>query len=135
MRKKKAAQDNYILSYYQQIKDGSVTVGRWIRLIYEYLVNGLAKKEFFFDQKKANAAVDWLETHCFHTEGPLAPGPFKLTDWQKAIVSAIFGIIDENGNRQFREVLLVVARKNGKSLFASAIARYIWKEEGFGTRV
>lgn len=136
MRKKKAAQDNYILSYYQQIKDGSVTVGRWIRLIYEYLVNGLAQKEFFFDQKKANAAVDWLETHCFHTEGPLAPGPLNFELWQKALLSAIFGIVDKDGNRQFREVLLVVARKNGKSILASGIGNYVFRVEGgFGAKV
>ena len=127
--------DNYIDKYYQQIKNESVITGRWIRLVFEYLVHGLERNLFTFDPKRANNAIKWIEKHCFHTEGPLAPGPFKLTDWQKAIVSAIFGIIDENGNRQFREVLLVVARKNGKSLFASAIARYIWKEEGFGTRV
>ena len=53
---------------------------------------------------KANDAIEWIETHCFHTEGPIAPGPFKLELWQKALISAIFGIVDEEGNRQFREV-------------------------------
>lgn len=127
--------DNYILKYYQQIQNESVTVGKWIRLVYEYLVHGLENGEFVFDQNKANNAIKWIEAHCFHTEGPLAPGPLILADWQKAIISAIFGIVDSKGKRQFREIVLVVARKNGKSLFASAIARYIWKEEGFGTRV
>ena len=55
--------------------------------------------------------------------------------WQKALISCMFGIVDENGLRQFREVVLIVARKNGKSLLASAIARYIWTQDGFGTRV
>ena len=127
--------DNYIYKYHQQIQDGSVAVGKWVRLMYEYLIHGLEQGAFQFDQKKADKAIRWIEKHTFHTEGPLAPGPFILADWQKAIVSAIFGLVDANGKRQFREVLLVVARKNGKSLFASAIARYIWKEEGFGTRV
>lgn len=127
--------DNYIYRYYQQIQDGSVTVGKWIRLIFDYLVKGIEEKAFFFDQKKADKAITWIETHCFHTEGVLAPGAFLLADWQKAILSAIFGIVDEGGLRQFRECLLVVGRKNGKSLFASAIGRYIWREEGFGTRV
>lgn len=127
--------DNYIYKYHQQIQEGTVTVGKWIKLVFEILVHGIESKEFAFSQKKADKAITWIEKHTFHTEGPLAPGPFKLVDWQKAIVSAMFGIVDKDGKRQFREVLLVVARKNGKSLFASAIARYIWKEEGFGTRV
>ena len=45
--------------------------------------------------------------------------------WQKALVSVIFGVVDEYGNRQFREIVLLVARKNGKSLFASAIMDYV----------
>lgn len=129
-------QDNYIYAYYQGIKNGSIVVGKWIRLIYEYLINGLAERSFFFDQKKAGAAIEWIEAHCFHTEGPLAPGPLRLELWQKAMISAIFGIVDESGNRQFREVLLVVARKNGKSLLAAAIANYIFRVDGgYGARV
>ena len=136
MRKKKASEDNYIFAYYQKIKDGTITVGKWVTLIYEYLVNGIQEKQFFFDQKKANAAVDWFEAHCFHTEGPLAPGPLSLELWQKAMLSAIFGIVDENGIRQFREVVLVVARKNGKSILASGIANYVFRVEGgFGAKV
>ena len=130
------SEENYILSYYQGINNGTITVGRWIHLLYEYLVKGIEDKTFNFDQKKANDAINWIETHCFHTEGPLAPGPLKLELWQKAFISAIFGIVDENGNRQFREILLLVARKNGKSLLAAAIANYIWRVDGgYGAKV
>lgn len=128
--------NNYIYAYYQQIKDGSVLVGKFIRFLYDYLVKGMQNKLFFYDAKKANAAIEWIETHCFHTEGPLAPGPLKLELWQKAMLSAIFGIVDKAGNRQFREVLLVVARKNGKSILAAAIADYTFRVDGgYGARV
>ena len=127
---------NYIYAYYQQIKDGSVLVGKYIRLLYDYLVKGLHQKLFFYDSKKAGAAIDWIESHCFHTEGPLAPGALRLELWQKAMLSAMFGVVDENGNRQFREVILVVARKNGKSLLAAAIADYMFRVDGgYGARV
>lgn len=126
--------DNYILTYYQQIKDGSVTVGKWVQRVYEYIVQGLQEKQFFFDQKKANHAINWIEKHCFHTEGELAPGNLKLELWQKAFLSCGFGVVDADGNRQFREWLLIVSRKNGKTLFAAAILRYIWCNDGFGTR-
>ena len=128
--------DNYIYSYYQGIKDGTYCVGRWIQGIYEYLIEGLQNKRFFFDAKKANAAVEWMEEHCFHVEGTLAPGQLRLEIWQKAMLSAIFGILDESGNRQFREVVFVVARKNGKSLMASGLANYTFRVDGgFGARV
>jgi phage terminase large subunit-like protein len=136
MRKPKKTEENYIYSYYQKIKDGSVTVGKWIRLLYEYLVSGLEKKDFFFDQKKANAVIDWAETHWFHTEGHLAPGSINLELWQKAMLSAMFGVVDKDGHRQFREVLLVVARKNGKSIIASGIGNYVFRVDGgFGAKV
>ena len=128
--------DNYIYSYYQGIKNGTYTVGKWIKLLYEYLVKGIEEKQFHFDQKKATDAIDWIEKHCFHTEGPLAPDPLILEVWQKALLSAIFGIVDENGRRMFREILLVVARKNGKSLLAASIANYVFRlEGGYGAKV
>ena len=129
-------EDNYIYAYYQGIKDGTFCVGQFIRLLYEYIIKGLQTKQFFFDGKKAAAAIEWIEGHCFHTEGPLAPGPLKLEIWQKAMISIIFGIVDKSGFRQFREVFLIVGRKNGKSIIASAIADYTFRiDGGYGTRV
>ena len=104
--------------------------------MYEYLIKGLQEKQFFFDAHKANAAIEWKVTHCFHTEGPLAPGPLKLEVWQKAKTSAIYGIVDENGNRIFREVFEVVGRKNGKSLDSAADGNYIFQQDGgYGARI
>lgn len=132
----KKSQTNWILAYYQKVKDGSITVGSWIEDILEYLVKGIEKKAFRYDQKKANTAIDWIETHTFHTEGKLAPGNFKLELWEKAFVAAIFGIVDKDNRRQFREIVLIVARKNGKSLLAAAIIKYVWWiEGGFGTKI
>ena len=127
--------DNFILTYYQGIKDGTYTVGRFVRLIYEKIIEGLQNKEFFFDAKKATAAISWIEAHSFHTEGPLAPNNLTLEVWQKAFISAIFGVVDEDGRRIFREVILLIGRKNGKSLLASAICNYIFQTEGYGTRI
>ena len=130
------AKTNPIYQYYQKIKDGSVIVGAYIIQIYERIVSGLEKKEFFYDAKRANSAIDWIEAHAFHTEGHLAPGLLKLELWQKALIACMFGIVDENERRQFREVVLIVARKNGKSLLAAAIAKYEWfVDGGYGAKV
>lgn len=128
--------DNYILAYYQQIKDGSVNVGAWVRLIYEYIIKGLESKSFFYDHKKAKAAVMFIEGFCRHHEGPLAPNLIKLELWQKALISVIFGIVDETGAREFREVFLVIGRKNGKTLLAAAIAAYCtFLDNEYGGRI
>lgn len=127
--------DDFILEYYQKIRDGRITVGKWVLLAYQHVIDGLNAKDFRYDAKKAHHAINWIENHCFHTEGDLAPSPLKLELWQKAFLSCIFGLIDEDGSRHFREILLCIGRKNGKSLLGASIARYIWKTEGFGTRV
>lgn len=114
---------DYIREYYQAIKEGSIVVGKWILLLYEYIVKGLEDRLFYFAPKKANRAVKFIENYCHHSKG--RNDLLKLELWQKALVSVIFGILDENNYRQFREVVLVVARKNGKSLFAAAIAEYM----------
>ncbi len=127
--------DNYICEYFQDIQNGTVTVGRWIELIYRYIVDGLEQNRFFFDAEKANNVIDWIEHHCFHTEGPDAPNPLKLELWEKAFLSCLYGIVDEHGRRQFREVLLVIGRKNGKSKIASSIGAYEFRRGGYGSRV
>lgn len=113
---------NYILTYYQKIRDGSVVVGSWVKLAYEYIVKGLQEKSFFYDQKKTDKVIKFVEGWCRHSEGSLGGQKIKLEEWQKAFLSVLFGIVDETGARQFREVLLVIGRKNGKTLLAACIA-------------
>ena len=131
----RSAENNYIFEYYEAIRNGSIVVGRWMMLLLEFLINGLSEKRFFYSSEKADEVIDWIETHCFHTEGPLAPQPLKLELWEKVFVATIYGIVDERGFRQFREVVLIVSRKNGKSLLAAAIAKYEWQCGGYGSKV
>lgn len=128
--------EDWIRKYYQGIKNGTFTVGRWIELVYERIITDLEAKVYFFDQKKANAAIDWIESHCFHTEGPLAPSSISLEVWQKAFYSCMYGLVDAKGYRQYREIVLLEGRKNGKTKTASSCAAYTWRlEGGFGARV
>jgi phage terminase large subunit-like protein len=127
---------NDIYAYYQQIEDGTIPVGEWVRLAYRYVIHGLESGEFTFDQKKASRAIRFIESFCHHSEGSLAPQLLRLELWQRACVSVIFGILDHNGNRQFREVPIVVGRKNGKTLFLSGIAVYCLFMDGeYGARI
>ena len=136
-KKTSRSRQNCILSYYQAIKNGDVTVGRWIELLYEKIVGMIESKELIYSSPKAYVAIDYIETHCYHTEGVLAPGALRLELWQKAFLSCVFGLLDPQTKlRAFREVVLLVGRKNGKSALAAAIAKYIFEVDGgFGARV
>lgn len=125
---------NYIFEYADAIKTGRVTVGKWVKLVYKILISGLKSGRWFFDARKANKAIKFIENFCHHSEG--RNDLLKLELWQKAIVSAMFGIIDDTGYRQFREVFIIVARKNGKTLFAAAIIAYMAYLDGeYGAKV
>lgn len=125
---------NYIQEYYKAITTGKVVVGEWIKLIYAILVRGLENKKYIYNAKKADKAIKFIENFCHHSKG--RNDLLKLELWQKAIVSAIFGIVDENDVRIFREVFIVVGRKNGKSLFASAIIAYMaYLEPEYGQEI
>lgn len=125
---------NYIQEYHHKIQSGEIIVGKWIKLLYEKTTAGLRDGLFYFDSKKANRAIEFIETFCHHCEG--RNDLIKLELWQKATICLMFGIVDEDGLRVFREVFMVMGRKNGKSLFASAVIAYMVYLDGeYGARV
>jgi len=125
---------NYITEYNEAILSRKVRVGKWIKKIYSLICQKIESKEYFFDAKKAEKAIEYIENFCHHSKG--RNDLITLELWQKAAVSAMFGIVDENGTRIFREVFIVIARKNGKSLFASAIISYMaYIEDEYGQEI
>ncbi len=125
---------NYIYEYFDGISSGNITVGKWVRLLYEYIVKGLQEGLFTFNAKKANKAIRFIENFCHHCEG--RTDLLKLELWQKAAVSVMFGIVEEDGTRVFREVFIVIGRKNGKTLFASAVIAYMAYLDGeYGAKI
>lgn len=125
---------NYIHEYNHKIRSGEIVVGKWIRLLYEKITAGLRDGIFFFDERKAHRAIEFIQTFCHHCEG--RDDLITLELWQKATICLMFGIVDENGLRIFREVFMVMGRKNGKSLFASAVIAYMVYLDGeYGARV
>lgn len=124
-----------INQYYTGIKLGKIIVGTYIRRWYEHVISCLRSGEYTYSEKAYNRAARFIENFCHHHEGAMAPKLLKLELWQKAFLAVIFGIVDDTGKRQFREVLLVIARKNGKTLLAAAIAEYMTLMDGeYGAR-
>jgi phage terminase large subunit-like protein len=114
---------SYIHEYLHLMQTGERVEGKWIKLLYNKVAAELRDGLIFFDAKKANRAIQFIETFCRHTKG--RNDYIKLELWQKATICLMFGIVDENGLRIYREVFLVMGRKNGKSLFASACIAYV----------
>lgn len=124
---------NPILEYWEQIESGKITVGWKIKRVYQKLVDDIHDQDsvYEYSSKRANHAIEFVENYCKHSKGKQGGKPFKLELWQKAMTAALFGFIHKiDGTRKYREFILIVARKNGKSAWGSAIALYMLMADG-----
>lgn len=120
--------NNPILEYWHKIEAGEIKACKKIKKVYKKLADDInqPRDPWIYDHRKAMHAIYFIETYCKHSKGKWGGKPVILELWQKALVAATFGFIDKNtGLRRFREVLLIVGRKNGKSTLAAAIGLYM----------
>lgn len=122
-------QETNIFKYWKSFRQngGSTVVSLKIFKLYKKLVADLQNTEsdYYFDPKRAKHPIDFIEKFCHPSKGKQANKPLKLMLWQKAMIEAIFGFVDIEGNRKYQRVFLLIGRKNGKSAIASAIGLYM----------
>lgn len=124
---------NPITEYFNWIQQNRKKVSNKIFKVYNELIRiiNAPESEWEYSAKKANHAIEFIENYCRHSKGKMGGKPFILELWQKALVAAAFGIIHKiEGTRKYQEVLLIVARKNGKSTLAAAIGLYLQIADG-----
>ena len=118
---------NPIREYWEQIESGQVVVGWKIRQTYKKLNDDLTdtNSEYYYSHTRANHVIEFIENYCRHSKGKLGGQPVVLELWEKALLAAVFGFIDIQDNRRCREAMLIVGKKNGKSLLASCVGLYL----------
>ena len=82
-----------------------------------------------YDKEQADYVVNFIQCLC-HTKGKWAGKPFMLLPWQEEIIRNIFGILKQNGKRQFTTAYIEIPKKNGKSELAAAVALYLLFGDG-----
>ena len=132
----------YIEEYYKWIQEHPNRVGKKVKTVYEKLVKDLKRENevsffnqatgetekhiYVFDEKKSLRCIHFCERYCKQSKGKWNGKPLKLELFQKAFLQALFGFVDKDtGFRKYRKAIFFVARKNGKSVLASAIATYM----------
>ncbi|KAA6447581.1 terminase large subunit [Bacillus swezeyi] len=126
---------NPILEYWAKIESGEEVVSQKVRRIYKKLASDVydQSSEYEYSVSRANHAIEFIENYCKHSKGKWAGQPIKLELWQKAFLAATFGFIHKvDSTRKYREVFLVVARKNGKSTISSGVCLYLQAADGEG---
>lgn len=124
---------NPIIEYYEKIDSGEIVTSKKVKRIYKKLVEDIFcyTSEFEYSPKRANHAIEFVENYCKHSKGKWGGKNIELELWQKAFIAAAFGFIHKiDGTRKYREILLVVARKNGKSTVGSGIGLYLQVADG-----
>lgn len=122
---------NPILEYWEGIQSSKITVCDKIRRTYKKLAYDIEHQdEYFYSPKRANHILEFAENYCRHSRGKYGGKPVRLELWEKAHLAAIFGFIDIEGNRKYRESLLIVGKKNGKSLLGSIVGNYMMIADG-----
>lgn len=131
----------YIEEYYKWIQNNPDKVCNKIKKIYKRLLEDTKKEKevsflnvatgetekhtYKFDKAKGQRPIKFIETYIKQSKGKWNGKPLKLELFQKAMIEAAFGFVDEKGHRKYRKTIFFVARKNGKSVLASAISTYM----------
>lgn len=135
-------QYSYFLEYYNKAKIGleaqkkapfdlrgmiergdAVLIGQELWTSLQNLYEDLSDPAYFYEQDDAEDRREFIETFCKHTKSPFYGVPFVLELWERAILEVAYSFkCVETGLRRFKKVLLLIARKNGKSTFCSALA-------------
>lgn len=123
---------NPILEYYEQIQNGKVTVCDKIRKWYKYLSDKVINPTdgYHYEAKRGNHIIEFVENYCRHSKGKMGGQLVRLELWEKAWLAATFGFVDDDGIRQYNLSVLIIGKKNGKSLLASAVGLYMLIGDG-----
>lgn len=111
----------YLEQYNDLITNGEIVVGYWIRKEIANLVEDLSNPVYVYDTAEAHKRIKFMQTLCLQSKHPYFGKPVELMPWQLALIEVIYSFkMADTGLRRFVEVLLEIARKNGKSTTLAA---------------
>jgi len=99
---------------------------KWVHLACKRHLHDLTRKDFrwHFDNDQVDNVCRFAEL-MKHEKGALQGHPFHLEDWQVFTLASIFGWVDPDGIRKYREAFILVPRGNGKSPLAAIISLWM----------
>jgi phage terminase large subunit-like protein len=116
---------SYLTEYYDKCKNADIIVGKELMAQLDLLMDDINNPLYLFDITESTKRIRFIEKECRHSISPWAGKPFILELWQKAIIEALYGFymkIEGVWLRRFTSLVLVIGRKDGKSVFCSALA-------------
>lgn len=122
---------NPILEYWDQIEHGDVVVSKKVKRTYQKIVDDLMNPlKWHYSCARGNHIIEFAENYCRHSKGKLGGKKVELELWEKAMLATIFGFVNDAGVRKYQKAILIVGKKNGKSLLASIVGLYMLCADG-----
>lgn len=116
--------------YAKLVVNGDIIASKWVKLACERHLKDLkrSKKDpdypWKFDERKGWRPIRFIEKKCHPTKGNFQH--LVMQPWQHFVVGSMFGWVNKKtGVRRFRESLIFVGRKNGKTELESGLADYM----------
>lgn len=120
--------------YAEQVVKGKIIASKKVKLACKRHLNDLKRqgtKEFpwIFDEEKGHRPIKFIETFCRPSKGNFQS--LVAQAWQHFIIGSLYGWVHKDtGLRRFKEGLVFVGRKNGKSTMVSGLANYGCSKDG-----
>ena len=123
---------NPIAEYWDQIQKKEAIVPKKIKKTYKKIIKDIEENqsEWYYSPQRANHIIEFGENFCRHSKGKQGGKRIILELWEKAALAVIFGFINIEGVRKYQRAVLIVGKKNGKSLIASIIGLYLQTGDG-----
>lgn len=121
-----------IEEYGTAVLDGKIVACEKIKREYEKLLKDLnSPGRWHFDERLASRPIEFIETFCRQAQGKRG-SKLDLQLFQKALLEAAFGFVDDLDLRRYQEILDIIGRKNGKTTLLSGINLYMEIGDGEG---
>ena len=116
-----SADNSYLLEYLGRIESGEIPAGQDMWMELDNLKEDMLSGEYTFDRKDALIRINFIENCVKLTKSPFYGQPMQLMLWQKAFIEAVYSFKMDDGFDRFLEVLMLIARKNGKTEVIAAL--------------
>ena len=135
---------SYLHLYDEKIKSGQIVAGTHIKQGIRRFLDDFDNHELRIDLSESDKRIRFIEHECKLYEAPFSGRPFELELFQKAIIESIYAIKKWNPEanfgkggwvRKYQDVLILIARKNGKTPLVAAISLSEFMCGEMGTKI
>lgn len=135
---------SYLHLYAEKIKSGQIIAGTHIKQGIRRFLDDFDNPELRIDLSESDKRIRFVERECKLYEAPFSGRPFRLELFQKAIIESIYAIKKWNPEanfgkggwvRKYQDVLILIARKNGKTPLVAAISLSEFMCGEMGTKI